>query len=158
MKSLNRLDLEALSVKAAASPRLRAHHNFHAELSAPVQRLAIAMEPGTYVRPHRHSSTWEVLCPLAGAFDLVVFDEKGCVLSRHRLGREGAAVFELPPATWHAVVSLELGSVVFEVKQGPYLPLSAPDLAGWSPAEGEASVAKMLEFLTTAKPGEYFVA
>ena len=56
------------------------------------------------------------------------------------------------------MVSLELGSVVFEVKQGPYLPLSAPDLAGWSPAEGEASVAKMLEFLTTAKPGEYFVA
>jgi cupin fold WbuC family metalloprotein len=158
MKSLSSHDLEHLSGVAADSPRLRAHHNFHTELADPVQRLAIAMEPGTYVRPHRHVSTWEMLCPLAGLFDLLVFDEQGCVLSRHRLGADGARVFEMPAGTWHAVISLAPASVVFEVKQGPYKPLAAPDLAPWSPAEGDPAVAGMLEFLACAKPGDRYGA
>ncbi|HIC0138358.1 TPA: WbuC family cupin fold metalloprotein, partial [Enterobacter hormaechei] len=57
MKQLTFNDLRKQSAQAANSPRLRAHHNFHPELSDPVQRLAIAMEPGTYVRPHRHPHT-----------------------------------------------------------------------------------------------------
>lgn len=158
MKRLNRLELEALSDKAACAPRLRAHHNFHPQLEDPVQRLAIAMEPGTYVRPHRHPATWEMLCPLAGAFDLVVFDAAGCVLSRHRLGPDGDKIIEMPAGTWHAVISLEPGSVVFEVKQGPYQALSEDNLAPWSPAEGSAEVAAMLAFLAKAKPGDRFSA
>ncbi len=47
MKQLTFNDLRKQSAQAANSPRLRAHHNFHPELSDPVQRLAIAMEPGT---------------------------------------------------------------------------------------------------------------
>lgn len=156
MKHLARKDLSALSVQAAAAPRLRAHHNFHAQLDAEVQRLAIAMEPGTYVRPHRHARTWEVLCPLSGAFDLVIFDEEGIVQSRHRLGEEGCAVIEMPAGTWHAVLSLAAGSVIFEVKQGPYLPLTEVDLAPWSPAEGDAAVPSMLQFLAEAQPGARF--
>ncbi len=50
------------------SPRLRAHRNFHPELTDPVQRLAIAMEPGTYIRPHRHPHTFELLLALSGRF------------------------------------------------------------------------------------------
>ncbi|EBF7750491.1 cupin fold metalloprotein, WbuC family, partial [Salmonella enterica] len=45
MKQLTFNDLRKQSAQAANSPRLRAHHNFHPELSDPVQRLAIAMEP-----------------------------------------------------------------------------------------------------------------
>jgi cupin fold WbuC family metalloprotein len=158
MKSLNGLDLAALSDQAAVAPRLRAHYNLHVHLDDPVQRLAIAMQPGTYVRPHRHPGTWEVLCPLAGSFDLIIFDEHGCVQSRQRLGAGGAEVVEMPAGTWHAVISLESGSVVFEVKQGPYLPLTAQDLAAWSPAEGDAAVGSMLEFLAHAAVGERFTA
>lgn len=53
MKKITLSDLTQQSEAAANAPRLRAHRNFHPELSDPVQRLAIAMEPGTYVRPHR---------------------------------------------------------------------------------------------------------
>ena len=52
MKQITVTDLQQLSEEAAKSPRLRANRNLHPELSDPVQRLAIAMEPGTYVRPH----------------------------------------------------------------------------------------------------------
>ena len=50
MKQITLSDLKQQSEAAANAPRLRAHRNLHPELSDPVQRLAIAMEPGTYVR------------------------------------------------------------------------------------------------------------
>jgi cupin fold WbuC family metalloprotein len=156
MQSLTHLELDALSALAAAAPRLRAHRNFHPELSAAVQRLAIAMEPGTYVRPHRHVNSWELLCPLRGAFDLIIFDEQGQLLERHRLGAGGAALFEMPASTWHSVISLAPGSVIFEVKQGPYQPIAAENLAPWSPEEGQAAVVSMLDFLAQASPGQRF--
>ncbi|MBV8047438.1 MAG: WbuC family cupin fold metalloprotein [Paludibacterium sp.] len=156
MKSLKRADLTALSAKAAAAPRLRAHWNGHEALSDPIQRLAIAMEPGTYVRPHRHPHTFEMLLPLSGAFDLIQFDEHGTVTARHRLGRDGLAVCEQQPGSWHSVIALDPGSVIFEVKHGPYAPLAADNLASWSPAEGEPAVPAMLEFLAHAVVGDRF--
>ena len=50
MKQMTLSDLRQQSEQAAASPRLRAHRNFHPDLSDPVQRLAVAMEPGTATR------------------------------------------------------------------------------------------------------------
>ncbi len=53
MKQITLSDMQQQSEAAASAPRLRAHRNFHPELSDPIQRLAIAMEPGTYIRPHQ---------------------------------------------------------------------------------------------------------
>lgn len=50
MKYITFSDMQQQSDAAARSPRLRAHRNFHPELTDPVQRLAIAMETG-----HLHS-------------------------------------------------------------------------------------------------------
>ncbi|MDT1852962.1 WbuC family cupin fold metalloprotein, partial [Acinetobacter baumannii] len=49
MKQITLSDMQQQSEAAASAPRLRAHRNFHPELSDPIQRLAIAMEPGTYI-------------------------------------------------------------------------------------------------------------
>ncbi|AUH52799.1 cupin fold metalloprotein, WbuC family [Chromobacterium sp. ATCC 53434] len=155
MKTINNQDLAALSAKASCAPRLRAHHNIHAELGDSIQRLAIAMEPDTYVRPHRHPGSPELLIVLSGALDWIAFDADGeTVVGRHRLGDGGARVFEMPENTWHSVVSLEPGTVVFEVKRGPYLPLPEADVAAWAPAEGEAGVADMLAWLRRCQPGD----
>ncbi len=72
MKQITFSDLLQQSEQAANSPRLRAHRNLHPELSDPVQRLAIAMEPGTYVRPHRHPHTFELLTALSGRFLVLI--------------------------------------------------------------------------------------
>jgi cupin fold WbuC family metalloprotein len=131
LKKLTDLMLDTLCQQARESSRLRANHNLHEELSDPVQRLAIAMEPGTLVLPHRHPQTWEMLLPLRGRFVVLVFDDEGKVLERTVLGKE-CAVLELPANTWHAVLSLNQGGVIFEVKRGPYIPISEPDIAPWS--------------------------
>lgn len=138
MKKLTDAMLDALCQQAQQSPRLRANHNLHEELSDPVQRLAIAMEPGTLVLPHRHPQTWEMLLSLRGRFVVLVFDDAGMVLERTVLGKE-YTVLELPANTWHAVLSLDQGGVIFEVKRGPYVPISEPDIAPWSSGLGAAA-------------------
>ncbi|HLW73476.1 MAG TPA: WbuC family cupin fold metalloprotein, partial [Gammaproteobacteria bacterium] len=51
MKIIDRLLVATLHHKAANAPRLRTHHNLHPSHDDPIQRMCMAMEPGTYVRP-----------------------------------------------------------------------------------------------------------
>ncbi|WP_432720516.1 WbuC family cupin fold metalloprotein [Jeongeupia wiesaeckerbachi] len=153
MKQIDTATLDALSLQAAQSPRRRANHNLHPELADPIQRLAIAMEPGTYVRPHRHPHTWELLYPLRGRFVVLHFDDAGTVIDRVVLG-EGAAVVETPAGVWHAVLSLDAGGVIFEVKHGPYTAIAAEDYTAWSPAEGEPAAQTLMARYASAPVGE----
>jgi cupin fold WbuC family metalloprotein len=130
LKKITAYDLTALGQQAAQSPRLRANINLHAELGDPIQRLAIAMEPDTLILPHRHPHTWEVLTSLRGRFTVFLFDAAGDVIERVVLG-EDTSVIEIPAGGWHAVLSHDVGGVIFEVKHGPYAPISDDDVAAW---------------------------
>lgn len=157
MKLIDDTLLDSLTGKAKDAARKRAHFNLHPELNDPVQRLCIAMEPDTYVRPHRHSDpeTWEVLLILRGSLALALFDEKGKVLERTMLKAGGPVLaVEFPLNTWHAPVSLEPGTVVFEIKQGPYKPITEINLAQWAPAEGTAESGRFLVWYKNAKVGD----
>ena len=131
MKKLTSANLASLSQQARQSPRLRANTNLHLELTDPIQRLAIAMEPDTLILPHRHPHTWEVLTALRGRFTVLVFDDKGRVKERAVLG-EDCSVVEIPAGGWHAVLSRDVDGVIFEVKHGPYAPIAEADVAAWS--------------------------
>ena len=104
--------LDSLTQAAQNSARLRMNQNLHPTHEAPVQRLAIAMEMGTYVRPHRHSHSWEVLLPLRGSFSIVIFSDEGKEIDRFVLGESGLRVVELPAGTWHSVAAREPDSIV----------------------------------------------
>jgi cupin fold WbuC family metalloprotein len=153
MKQITPAMLDLLGLQAQASPRRRANLNLHARLDDPVQRLAIAMEPDTYVRPHRHPHTWELLFPLAGRFVVLHFDEVGTLGARSLLGSESRLI-ETPAGGWHAVLSLDPGAVIFEVKHGPYQPIAEADYASWSPASETREAAALLEWYARAQVGE----
>lgn len=155
MKSITASQLTSLSALAQTSPRRRANLNLHETLADPVQRLAIAMEPDTLVRPHRHPHTWELLYPLRGRFIVLHFDEHGQVSERTVLG-EDSAVVETPAGQWHAVLSLDSGGVIFEVKHGPYLPIAEADFAPWFASEAPDEVARLLSWYATAKTGDQY--
>ena len=133
MKQISSAHLDELVVAAQASSRRRANLNLHQTLADPVQRLAIAMEPDTLILPHHHAHTWELLYPVRGRFVVLSFDDGGVVTERAVLGEQTTLV-EIAAGQWHAVLSLDVGGVIFEVKCGPYRPLdpadSAPCLAG----------------------------
>ena len=152
MKQFLASDLDQLVSSAQSSPRRRANLNLHTELSDPVQRLAIAMEPDTVVLPHRHRQTWELLLPLRGRFAVLLFNDDGVVTARTVLGGETAAL-EMVAGQWHAVLSLDVGGVIFEVKQGPYRPLVGDDIAAWGADPSPA----LLAWYASARPGDRYV-
>ena len=61
----------ALVEQAAANPRQRQHHNFH-QMEEPCHRMAIGLQPDTYIPPHRHLSAdkAEALLVLKGRLGL----------------------------------------------------------------------------------------
>lgn len=155
MNATTQQTLARLSAEAAASPRRRKNMNLHESLTDRVQRLFNAMEPGTYVRPHRHRDKWELFMAPRGALVALIFDDNGRVLNRYEIGanREYACV-EIPPDTWHTLIALEPGTTMFEVKPGPYLALSDKDFASWAAAEGDSQAASLEHWFRAARPGE----
>ncbi|WP_367026138.1 WbuC family cupin fold metalloprotein [Methylococcus sp. ANG] len=153
--------LTGLSEEAARSARLRKNLNVHPVLEDPVQRLFNAMEPGTYARPHRHSRPdgWELMVVVRGAFSVLRFDDHGRVVERVDLRADGGdCAVEIPAGSWHTVVSRLPGTVMFEVKPGPYSPIADKDFAAWAPEEGSADATALVRRLESAQPGDRVVS
>lgn len=136
--------LEALSEEARRRPRRRLNANLHGPEDR-VHRLLNAVEPGSYIRPHRHlhPPKDETIVVVRGALGLVVFDGEGRVAAARLLRADPAGTFgaDVPAGAVHSFVALEEGTVFFEVKGGPYVSPVEGDLPSWSPGEGEPGAA-----------------
>ncbi|MDF0730152.1 WbuC family cupin fold metalloprotein [Pseudomonas entomophila] len=134
----------ALAGKAEANPRGRQHHNFH-EMSDPCHRMAVGLQPATYIPPHRHLSDdkAEALIVLKGRLGLLIFDEQGKVIDKRVMQAGGECLgVDLVQGTYHGLVVLEADTVLFECKAGLYRPVGEGEHAHWAPREGEPGVAE----------------
>ena len=154
MKIFNVQYLHDLRGQAKVSPRLRQHRNVHQSYQEASQRLFNAIEPGSYIRPHRHASDprEELLIAVRGLMALVTFDDQGAVtkllrFGTDRYGDEMAVGAEVSSSTWHTVIALEPSCVLLEVKAGPFDPTQPKDLAPWAPEEGCDAASVYLERL-----------
>lgn len=132
--------LAGVSAEASASPRRRKNRNFHASDDAPAHRLLNALEPDSYVRPHRHldPSKDETIIAVRGRFGVIEFEDDGRVRAASVIAPEGEAIgIDIVHGSFHSVLALESGSVFFEAKAGPYVPIAEPEKAPWAPAEGD---------------------
>lgn len=148
--------LDGLISEAAVAPRRRKHRNLHASYSDPSQRLLNAIWQDSYIRPHRHSLDPKVesLIAVRGTFSLITFDEHGVPAPAVRFGTElygrGERLdvgVEIPAGTWHTVVALVPGSVLLELKAGPFDPAAAKELAPWAPEEDSSLAPSYFEDL-----------
>jgi cupin fold WbuC family metalloprotein len=126
---------------AGASARRRIIMPIHRVQEARVQRMLNFLQPGTYIRPHLHplDHASETICALRGALGFVLFDEAGAVKETMVLREGGLGVVDIEPRVWHGMVALEAGTVLLEMKQGPYDAATDKIFADWAPEEGEAS-------------------
>lgn len=137
MKLINEELLNVVTGQAKESLRLRMNYNFHDSMDAPIHRILNALEPGTYLPPHRHQNPdkEEVYLVLRGSLLAVLFDEEGHVTRKVNLNPlKGNYGIEIPPRVWHSIVVLEPNTVIYEIKQGPFSPLTPDNLASWAPA------------------------
>ena len=132
--------LDEVSAEAVASPRLRKNRNFHPSDDSVSHRLLNAVEPGSYVQPHRHSAADkdETIIVLRGRFGVLLFDDSGAITTQLLLQACGPVQgIDIPHGTWHTALALEPGSLFFEAKAGPYQPLAETEKATWAPGEQE---------------------
>jgi cupin fold WbuC family metalloprotein len=125
---------------AQASPRLRMNHNLHPSDHSRCHRLLNAIEPASYIRPHRHldQEKDEAFILLSGKLGVMTFDENGAVTDRVLLSHaSGVVAVDIPHGIFHTAISLASGTVFYEAKAGPYLPLTADETPAWAPLDSE---------------------
>ncbi len=147
-------DFNALTEKASQVKRKRAHFNLHETLNANVQRLLMAMEPDTYICPHRHveSHKWEMFMLLSGKIDVLIFDDDGCLLSRIHMSPIATRVIQIPANTWHTYVAQQTETLALEIKEGPYIAQTDKEFAPWAPIENTQEATAFLERLRALSP------
>ncbi len=145
MIKINAELIDRIIDQARNSPRLRMNYNFHPELSDPVQRLLNALEPWTYIRPHKHTTKEESFVLLRGKLLAVVFNDDGTIRDHAVLSQTtGILGCEFEENSFHMLTALETGSVVYEIKEGPFVPHTAGSSAPWSPEEGTPEAKEFL--------------
>jgi cupin fold WbuC family metalloprotein len=116
------------------------NRNFHPHDDHPAHRLLNAIEPDSYVRPHRHLDPLKdetILC-VKGRLGCILFDDSGEVQATCELAPAGERFgVDISHGQFHSLVALEPGSVMFEVKAGPYRAPTEAEFAPWAPVDGE---------------------
>ena len=140
IKCLTESLMDSIAEQARSSPRQRKNYNFH-QHSDRVQRFLNVLQPGTYVRPHRHvrpidASGFEFFLVLQGAIGMLILHESGKVLHTEKISATGTTRgVELGEGMFHTLIALEPDTVMFELKEGPYVPMSDKDFLPRFPLE-----------------------
>ena len=150
LQTTDNTQLNILIETSRSARRKRSHLLLHAGPNDQVQRLVIAAQPGTYIRPHQHTQQWEMLILLGGCLDIITFSEGGEVLSRRTLNTSDRIV-QIPESEWHGCFVRESDTVVIEVKPGPYRP---NEFADWAPDEEHQHAVEFLRMIGSASRGQ----
>ena len=127
---INQDILDDLTAKAKESPRLRMNLDLRDSAEDTSQRMLNAIEPGSPLPIHRHQNTSETVVCLRGRLVEEFYDdlERTCT-DRIELSPNGPVVaLNIPAGQWHTVHALESGTVILEMKNGAYEPLSDVDI------------------------------
>ena len=124
--------LDKLTEQAKESPRLRMNLDLRNSAEDTSQRMLNAIEPGSPLPIHRHKHTSETVVCLRGRLVEEFYDELERICTdRIELSPNGPVVaLNIPAGQWHTVTVLESGTVILEMKDGPYEPLGPEDILG----------------------------
>ena len=132
---------------ARSSPRRRVIAPYHKSHADPLHRMLNAVQPDSYIRPHRHldppkSEAWILL---RGALAFFTFEDDGRVRDCLRVAAGGDPFgVDLAPGVYHAFIALEPDTVIYEVKPGPYAAADDKAFAPWAPPEGSPDVSRYM--------------
>lgn len=124
--------LDTLTSQAQGSPRLRMNLDLRNSVDDTSQRMLNAIEPGSVVPIHRHRHTSETVVCLRGRIVEEFYDEleRICTEAIVLSPNSPTVALNIPAGQWHTVRSLESGTVILEVKDGHYEPISPEDILG----------------------------
>ena len=150
MKIINHELVAKVSAEARQNPRLRSNYNLHQSDESRCHRLLNAIEPGSYIRPHRHLDPEkdEAFVLMNGRLGVITFTDDGEVAGTVLLSHaSGNLAVDIPHGAYHTAISLESGTVFYETKAGPYRQLNENEKVSWAPEESDPQVQVFLRRL-----------
>ena len=121
--------LDNLTAQAKESPRLRMNLDLRNSDADSSQRMLNAIEPGSVVPIHRHQKTSETVVVLRGRVVEEYYSSEGVVDATFELTAGGPiCALNIPAGQWHTLRALESGTVILEMKDGAYEPISPADI------------------------------
>ena len=122
--------LDQLTEQAKQSPRLRMNYDLRNSAEDQSQRMLNAIEPGSPLPIHRHQKTSETVVCLRGRLVEEYYDEleRRCTEAIELSPNGPVVAVNIPVGQWHTVRALESGTVILEVKDGPYEPTGPEDI------------------------------
>ena len=121
--------LDDLTAQAKVSPRLRMNLDLRNSGADSSQRMLNAVEPGSMVPIHRHQRTSETVVVLRGRVVEEYYSSEGAVVAEYDLAAGGpVCALNIPAGQWHTLRALESGTVILEMKDGAYEPISPADI------------------------------
>ena len=122
--------LDELTAKAKENPRLRMNLDLRNSAEDQSQRMLNAIEPSSPLPIHRHQKSSETVVCLRGRLVEEFYDEleRTCTESIELCPNGPIVAVNIPAGQWHTVRALESGTVIMEVKDGPYEPIQDCDV------------------------------
>ena len=136
--------LDQLTEQAKVSPRLRMNMDLRNGAEDQSQRMLNAIEPGSPLPIHRHQRTSETVVCLRGRLVEEFYQELKVDSSEFKDSSSSSRIqkvqeiellpngpvvaLNIPAGQWHTVKALESGTVILEMKDGSYEPLTDADI------------------------------
>lgn len=122
--------LDGLTAQAKVSPRLRMNMDLRNSVDDQSQRMLNAIEPGSPLPIHRHRKSSETVVCLRGRLVEEFYDDLEMICTESiELSPKGPVVaLNIPIGQWHTARALESGTVILEMKDGPYAPTGVEDI------------------------------
>ena len=121
--------LDDLTAEAKASPRLRMNRDLRNCPSDQSQRMLNAIEPGSELPVHRHRFSSETVVVLRGHLRETFYDPGKRVTAVYDLiAGSDVVALDIPLGQWHTAEAMESGTVILEMKDGPYRPTRPEDI------------------------------
>jgi cupin fold WbuC family metalloprotein len=140
-------DIEVLRQAVGKTPKRRVRINAHPGSDDELHEMIIAIEPGSYIRPHKHPGKSEAFHIIEGQVDIVVFSEEGNieqVVSLAANGSQHPFYYRMSTAHFHTLIIRSELLVVHEITNGPFLP-SGTIYAAFAPEEGDSANADVFQ-------------
>lgn len=121
--------LDSLTSKAKSSERYRMNLDLRTSSEDCSQRMLNALEPNTVLPIHRHRLSSETIVMVRGSLEEIFYNEKGEITEVILMQAGGECpALQIPAGQWHTVKVLEPGTIIFEAKDGSYVPLDECDI------------------------------
>lgn len=121
--------LDNLTAQAKASERLRMSMDMRTSSEDQSQRMLNAIELGTQVPIHRHRGSAETVVVVRGRLIERLYNDNGEMTDEILMEAGGECpVLQIPAGQWHGIEVLDSGTVIFEAKDGAYVPARPEDM------------------------------